>query len=120
MKIDPKLINETPVSSDVQIVPTGESANIDDLWRYTEADILRSEASFFVFHAQGVLHRKPPSPPLTLEEVLAVREEVFWKGDPLRDADWATGERLEALKIVLARQGKPTLGLDGRPVRSMI
>jgi hypothetical protein len=107
-------------SDDVQINPTGSTANFDDAFRYTEADVLRAEAQGFVFHAQGVLCRKPPSPPLTLEECLSVRDEVFWKGDPLRDVDWTTPERLEALKIVLARQGKPTLGLDGRPVRSMI
>jgi len=89
---------------------------MDDLWRYTKADILRAEALGFVFHAQGVLHRKPPSPPLTLGECLSVREEVFWKGDPLRDVDWSSGERLEALEIILARQGKETHGPNG-PVR---
>ena len=119
VKFDPNETLPAPSLSDIQIVPMGSTANFDDIWKYTKADIIRCEALKFVFHAQGVLHRKPPSPPLTLEEVLSVRGEVFWKGDPLCDVDWTTGERLEALKIVLAWQGKPTHGQNG-PVRSII
>lgn len=105
-------------SDDVQINPTGSTADANGLWRYTKADVLRAESVRFVFHAQMILHRQPPKPPLTLEECHSVRAEVCWKGDPLCEVDWTSGEPLEALKVILARQGKETHGPDGplRPI----
>lgn len=89
------------------------SAPNADIWTYTADDFLRSQALHFIRNAQRILNRKPPAPPLSLEEVLAVKDEVFWRGDKLRDADWTSGDRLEALRQVLSWQGKPTHSANG-------